>query len=122
MSGTLTLTGSEPLVLETLIRRGKIEASVLDEARQAISRTTGSHERALIRAGIVEDRTISEAYADEFLLAQLDRAEEETAVDRELVDLLPEKLCFDRLIVPLGAVDDTLEVAYVSPEDEWKSR
>ena len=114
MSGTLALTGSEPLVLETLIRRGKIEASVLDEARQAISKTTGSHERALIRAGLIEDRTIAEAYVDEFLLTPLDRALEDAPVDRELIELLPEKLCSDRLIVPLCVHDDTLDVAFVS--------
>ena len=117
MSGTLTMNGSEPLVLETLIRRGKIEASVLDEARQAVSKTNGSHERALIRAGLVEDRTIAEAYVEEFLLTPLDRSLEDAPVDRELVELLPEKLCSDRLIVPLCVREDTLDVAFVSPEE-----
>ena len=117
MSASLAMSGSEALVLETLIRRGKIEASVIEEARQAIARTTGSHERALIRAGLAEDRTIAEAYADEFLLAPLDRALEDAPVDRELVELLPEKLCMDRLIVPLAVRDDTLDVAFVSPEE-----
>jgi type IV pilus assembly protein PilB len=117
MSGPLAMTGAEPLVLETLIRRGRIEASVVDEARLAITKTNGSHERALIRAGLIEDRTIAEAYADDFLLTSLDRADEEVPVDRELTDLIPEKLCFDRLIVPLRVVDDTLDVAFVSPQE-----
>ncbi len=117
MTGTLAMTGTEPLVLETLIRRGKIEPSVLDEARQAIARTNGSHERALIRAGLSEDRMIAEAYAEEFLLTPLDRAEEEAPVDKELTDLIPEKLCFDRLIVPLAVRDDTIDIAFVSPEE-----
>ena len=117
MSRALAMAGAEPLVLETLIRRGKIEASALEEARQAIVKANGSPERALIRAGLVDDRTIAEAYADEFLLAPLDRDLEEAPVDRELVDLLPEKLCFDRLIVPLGVRDDTLDVGFVSPEE-----
>jgi type IV pilus assembly protein PilB len=117
MSGALAMVGTEPLVLETLIRRGKIDAAILDEARQAIAKTNGSHERALIRAGLVEDRTIAEAYLDEFLLTPLDRAAEEAPVDRDLAELLPEKLCFDRLIVPLRVVDDTLDVAFISPEE-----
>jgi type IV pilus assembly protein PilB len=117
MSGTLTMTGAEPLVLETLIRRGKIDPSVLDEARAAIAKTTGSHERALTRAEIVDDRTIFEAYADEFLLTRLDRAAEDAPVDKELVDLIPEKLCYDRLIVPLAIHDDALDVAFTSPDE-----
>jgi type IV pilus assembly protein PilB len=117
MRATAVLNGSEPLVLETLIRRGKIEPLVVDEARQAIAKTSGSRERALIRAGLVEDRVIAESYADEFLLTPIDRALEDTPVDRELIDLIPEKLCFDRLIVPLSITDDVIDVAYVSPEE-----
>jgi type IV pilus assembly protein PilB len=117
MSATAVLNGSEPLIIETLVRRGKLDPQVLDEARQAISKTSGSHERALIRAGLVEDRVIANAYADEFLLEQLERSLEDTPVDRELIDLIPEKLCFDRLIVPLAIVDDALDVAYASPDE-----
>ena len=117
MSGTLTMAGGEPLVIETLLRRKKIESKDLNEARQAISRTNGSHERALVRAGLVEDRVIAEAYVEEFLLTPLEQADEESPVDLDLVDLLPEKLCYDRLIAPLRVVEDMLDVAFVSPEE-----
>jgi type IV pilus assembly protein PilB len=117
MSSTATTIGSEPLLLDTLIRRGKIDLEVVEEARQAIAKTSGSHERALIRAGLVEDRVIAVAYADEFLLTPLDRLLEDAPVDRELIDLIPEKLCYDRLIVPLSVSDDTIDVAYVSPDE-----
>ena len=116
MNGALSTTGTGSLVLEALIRRGRIGRATLDEARQVIAKTNGSHERALIGSGLVDDRAIADAYADEFLLARLDRDSEEVPVDRELADLLPEKFCFDRLIVPLAIRDDTLDVAYVSPE------
>ena len=120
----MAMTGTEPLVLETLIRRGKIEPSVVDEARQAIAKSAGSQERALVRAGLVEDRTISEAYVDEFLLTPLDPSQEDDPVDRDLLlEMLPEKLCTDRLIVPVRVVrDDTLEVAFVSPEETGPGR
>ena len=116
MNGALSTTGTGSLLLEALVRRGKIGRASLDEARQAIARTNGSHERALIGSGLVDDRTIADAYADEFLLARLGQEAEEAPIDRELADLLPEKFCFDRLIVPIAVRDDTLDVAYVSPE------
>ena len=116
MNGALSTTGTGSLMLEALIRRGKIAPSSINEARQVIGKTNGSQERALIDAGLVDDRDIADAYADEFLLARLDPAGEGAPVDRELADVLPEKFCVDRLIVPLANRDDALDVAYVSPE------
>ena len=70
MSGpSLASTDSEPMVLEVLQRQGLLDPALLAEARQAIAKASGSPERALIRAGLVEDRVIADAYADEFLLA-----------------------------------------------------
>ena len=111
MSATLTMSESDSLAVSTLIRRGIIEGATVEEARKVVAKTNSSHERALVRAGVVEDRAISEAYAEEFLLTRLDPAEETTPVDLDLVELIPEKLCYDRLIVPLAVRDDTVDVA-----------
>ena len=113
---TLATTEAEPLLLELLVRRGKLDAASLAEARLAISKTSGSVERALIRAGLIEDRAIAEVYAEELLVARLDQEAEDAPVDRELVEILPEKLCLDRLIVPLKVEGDTLDVAFCSPD------
>jgi type IV pilus assembly protein PilB len=117
MSQSLTMTDSEPLVLEIMVRKGKLDASRLAEARQAIADSSGSPERALIRAGLLEDRVIADAYADELLLTRLERAMEDSPVIRELAEILPEKLCHDRLIVPVAVHGETLDVAYVSPDE-----
>ena len=116
MNATLAPNAADPLVLEVLARRGLIAAAQLEKARAVIAEAGGSPERALVRAGLVGDRVIARAFAEEYLLIPLPKEAEEAPVDRDrLLDLIPEKLCQERLIVPIAVRDDTLDVAYVSP-------
>ena len=42
---------------------------------------------------------------------------DDAELDPELAALLPEKLCRESLLVPVSRQDETLEVAFVSPDD-----
>ena len=73
-------------------------------------------EATLIRGGFITDREIANIYSEDLFLPAMTGDGEAGAVDKKLGDLLPEKLCIDRLFCPVARRDDALDVAFVSPE------
>ena len=107
-----------PLILEMLERRNWFDRKKLDEI-QALLRNLPANvlsELALIRSGHISDQEIASLYAEDLALPLVSNTFDAGGVDMELANLLPEKLCFDKLICPLRVNGDRLDLAMVSPD------
>jgi type IV pilus assembly protein PilB len=107
-----------PLILEMLERRNWFDRKKLDEI-QALLRNLPANvlsELALIRSGHISDLEIASLYAEDLALPLVPSTLEAGEVDMELANLLPDKLCFDKLICPIRVEGNRLDIALVSPE------
>jgi type IV pilus assembly protein PilB len=116
MSRLLELNESEPLILELLVRDARVDPKRLAAARELMVREKIPAERALVRAGLVSDAEIAQAYAQEMPLPVYEPGADDPPADPALSQLLPEKLCREKLLVPLAMREGMLDVAFVSPE------
>ncbi len=112
-----TSTDSQPLIVQVLLKNGVIDAKMLSVLRESPPMGDEIPERALIRLDLATDRQIAEAYADYLAVPLYDPAAEDDAIDPTLSRVLPEKLCRDQLIVPLAVRGETVDVAFVTPNE-----
>jgi type IV pilus assembly protein PilB len=114
---SVDLTNSQPLILQLLLDGGLLDPKQLDAVREAHSKERGLLEGVLVKLGVVSDRAIAEAYSRYLMVPLLAEPSEDADVDPELATLLPEKLCRESFLVPVSRRGETLEVAFVSPDD-----
>ena len=118
MNSVFDTTGTQPLILELLARRNRFEPKQLEEFGELMEKAGPGTvpEVLLIKGGYLADQEIASVYAEDLFLPIVPQLAEGTEIDKELAGLLPEKLCTDKLICPMGVHDDVLDVAFVSPE------
>jgi type IV pilus assembly protein PilB len=118
MSTVFETSVSRPLILELLARRNWFEFKQLNEVEEAIGKAGAGvlPEVALIRGGYIAEQEITSLYAEDLFLPAVLSDVEAGEVDPTVAGLLPEKLCFDKLICPMMVRDQVLDVAFVSPE------
>ncbi|MBI3466235.1 MAG: Flp pilus assembly complex ATPase component TadA, partial [Planctomycetes bacterium] len=102
---------------QLLLQKGVLDQRKLETLYEAKSKESGPLEPILIRLGIASDREIAAAYSEYLATPLFEPATTEPGVDRTLNRLLPEKLCRDQLIVPVSVRGDTLDVAFVRPDE-----
>jgi type IV pilus assembly protein PilB len=113
---TIAPTDSQPLIHQLLIESGELDPKRLSVLRESPPKDDEIPERALIRLGLATDRQVAETYAEYLAVPLHDPPEgDETVVDAALGRLLPEKLCRDQLVVPIADREDSLDVAFVTP-------
>jgi type IV pilus assembly protein PilB len=119
MPSTFDDTETPPLVLELLARRNWFKPKQLEEIGDTLHKAGSATlpEVALIRAGYISEQEIASIYAEDLFLPSIRSDLEAGAIDKEIGNLLPEKLCIDRLLCPMAVRDDVLDVAFVSPEE-----
>jgi len=117
MNTLFNISHSQPLILEILDRHNWLEPKQLAEVGELMRKAGPGNppEVILIRAGYISDREVAALYAEHLFLPEIDLGTGE--VDKELALLLPEKLCFDKLICPMTVRGDLLDVAFVSPDE-----
>lgn len=74
-------------------------------------------ELLLVESGLVTGDDVAQAYAEYLEVPVFPPPADLTKVDRTLASLLPEKLCRDQMIVPVGVNDGVIEVAFISPHE-----
>jgi type IV pilus assembly protein PilB len=111
-TGTAAAT---PLILQVLQARGAIDARQVESLRDAAAKGDDLIERAIVRAGAATDREVAAAYSEHLSIPLFEGGP--AGVDRELGRLLPEKLCRDQLIAPVGVRGEQLDVAFVTPNE-----
>jgi type IV pilus assembly protein PilB len=114
MTRPATMTDNQPLIISLLVDRGVLDAKKLDTVRELQGTDGGSIEQTLVQRTLATDRDVAQAYCDFLKVSFFEPPATGPAVDRDLSRLLPEKLCRDQLIVPIGR-DAVLDVAFVSP-------
>lgn len=107
---------AEVPILEFLRRREVLDPEALDAARRIVAEADDLPERALSRSGIVTERELLQALTEELQLPRLD-PNDAPAADPELRRLLPEKLCWGHLVVPIAAGMGTVVIAMASASE-----
>jgi type IV pilus assembly protein PilB len=117
VTATVNLTAGQPLLVQLLLERGILAPKKLEALREAQAKDRSPVEAVLVRAGLATDVQIAEAYSEYFAVPIYTRPAGEVASDPTLGSLLPEKLCRDRLLVPVAVRGDLLDVAFVAADD-----
>ena len=119
MTTVFAETEAPPLILELLSRRDWFKPKQREEIEELLQKSKANTlpEVALIQAGHITEQEIATIYAEELFLPLIGESAAADAIDMEVGSLLPQKLCIDRLICPLGIRNEVLDVAFVSPEE-----
>lgn len=110
------IVADQPLLIQLLLDRGLLAEEDLREVHQALVQSNAPIEVALAQAHIATEREIAQAYADHLRLPVVSE-ETPLAVTRELAELVGERVCREKFVVPLSREDGTLEVAFANPTD-----
>ena len=111
------MTSTQPLIIELLLQKGLLEPKKMEALREAQAKDNMPLEGLLVKKELVSDQDIAQAYADYLVLPLFEPEASGADVDRALGRLLPEKLCRDQWIAPVAMRGDTLELAFVSPDE-----
>ncbi len=106
---------TQPLIVQLLLESGSIDTKRL---RELPERDNDLSDRTLIRAGLTTAEEIARLYAAHLGVPLYDPQRggvQDTS--QQLGRLLPEKLCRDQLIAPVGLNGGELEVAFVTPHE-----
>ncbi len=119
MSNAFADTETQPLILELLARRNWFKPKQLEEIEELLRKSKANTlpEVALIRAGHISEQEVTNIYAEDLFLPTIRNNLEAGVIDKEVGNLIPQKLCTDRLICPMTVRDEVLDVAFVSPEE-----
>ncbi|MBN1591535.1 MAG: hypothetical protein JW888_18620, partial [Pirellulales bacterium] len=112
MAKTSTLNSTRPLVLDLLLKKGRLEESDLLTIQEAQRKERLSIEETLLKKRLVSERDIAEVYSEYLMVPLFEPASHEVRVDLELSRLFSEKLCRDHLLAPVAIHDNVLEVAF----------
>ena len=100
MTGRSELTESRPLLIQLLLEKEILTPEQIETLGEVRAKDHGSLESVLVKKGLVMDQHIAEVYADYLMLPLFDMPPE--TADVRLASLLPEKLCRDHTLVPVG--------------------
>ena len=102
MANAFADTAARPLILDLLARRNWFDSGRLGEIEETLQKAKPGTlaEVTLIRAGYISEQEIAGIYGEDLFLPTIQSTLEAGALDKELGNLLPEKLCSDRLDLP----------------------
>jgi type IV pilus assembly protein PilB len=116
MSETDTFVVGQPLLVTLLVERGALKQEDLAEVQKSMAQHNQSVEEALARSELVTEEIIARTYA-EHLRLPLVGLDAPLAVDKEMAAAIGERICRERLVVPLSREHGILEVAFANPTD-----
>lgn len=101
--------------LVKLIKDGVISPDQLEEARDLASSLGVSTEDALVRLGYVSASELTERQASQYGYDFVDL--ESMEIPRTVIELVPESVARENVVIPLGLDDDTIQVAVSNAMD-----
>jgi type IV pilus assembly protein PilB len=118
MPSVFEANATRPLILELLSRRDWFKPKQLEEIEEAVGKASPGTlpEVALIRGGYIAEQEVTSLFAEDLFLPAIRSNVEAGEIDKSVANLLSEKLCFEKLICPITAHEESLDVAFVSPE------
>lgn len=114
MNDTVLL--DQPLIVQLLMQHDLLEEQDLPEVQKALSVPNMTVEEALVRAHLAVDTDIAEIYAEQMHVALVGQ-DEPLQLDKELAELVGERICREKLVVPISRENGTLVVAFTNPTD-----
>lgn len=113
MKNTVITNESLPLIVRLMEPRRPIDPVALTAVRDTLAKEKTTLEELLIRRNLASEQDIAAAYSDYYVIPLF---ASEDKLDRELANLLPEKLCRDHFIAPVEQNDKALAVAFFTPK------
>jgi type IV pilus assembly protein PilB len=104
-------------VVDLLQEKGLLTPEQVQLLRDAQATDDRRVEYVLIDSGLATEQDIARVYADYLSVPVYEPPTDLATVDRTLASLLPEKLCRDQTIVPVGVDDDSITVAFISSNE-----
>jgi len=117
MPNAAELNETLPLILQLLLDKRLLDSKQLDALREFQAKDNSPLESILIKKGFANDQDIAKVYSEYLVVPIVELPAGGPALDPSLARLIPEKLCRDQLIVPVALDGETLDVAFVSPNE-----
>ncbi|HVC98511.1 MAG TPA: ATPase, T2SS/T4P/T4SS family [Pirellulales bacterium] len=117
MSNVTEMNGAYPLIVQLLLDKGLLDSKQLEALLEFQARDNSPLESILIKKGFANDQDIAKVYSEYLVVPIVELPASGPALDPTLARLIPEKLCRDQLIVPVAIDGETLEIAFVSPNE-----
>lgn len=99
---------------EILLRRGVITSAQLDEARRSAAQARTKLAEVLVSSGAASSEEVARAQAQQFGLDYVNL--NEVSISQALIDLIPESVARENVVLPLAAEDGQLTVIVSDPE------
>jgi type IV pilus assembly protein PilB len=109
-------TSDQPLLVQFLMKHGRLSEEKLPAVQEAMARYEGSVEDALIQANLADEDLIAQIYSEELYLPLLE-GDEPLRVDNEIAEQVGEQICREHRLVPALRDGDTLLVVCANPTD-----
>lgn len=100
---------------EVLLRRGVLSREQLSEARNMERQTGIKLQEALVKLGYATPQEVMSAIAEFHGLPFINL--EETAIPRSVIELVPESVARENVVLPLAQEDGALKIAISDPTD-----
>ncbi|MEE9295870.1 MAG: ATPase, T2SS/T4P/T4SS family [Phycisphaerae bacterium] len=94
---------------EILLRRGKVTAGQLEEARERCTKPTDRVEKALVEMGFASELDVLEVIGEQLSIPVIDLSEIE--VNPELLKVIPKRIVHRYRLFPVAQEDGTIRVA-----------
>jgi type IV pilus assembly protein PilB len=104
-------------IVQLLLDKELLSAEQVQALRDAQAGDDRRVEIVLAENGFVTEQDIAQAYAEYLAAPIYELPGDPATIDRSLASQLPEKLCRDQLIAPVGVDSGTIEVAFTSPNE-----
>ena len=106
----------QPLLVQFLLKQGRLKDENLPTVQEALGRFEGSVEDSLIQSNLAGDDLIAQTYSEELHLPLLD-GDEPVTVDHEIAEKIGEQICREHRLVPVLRDGEALLVACANPTD-----
>jgi len=116
MSGTATFIPGQPLLVTLLLEHGLLKQEDVAEVMKAASQQNQTVEGVLARMELASGEVIAKMYA-EHLRLPLVGLDTSLVLDKEMAEAVGERICRERLVVPLSHEHGILEMAFANPTD-----
>jgi type IV pilus assembly protein PilB len=112
MNATGLAMESHSLIVRLLLERGVLDVKKLRDVKGRDGEITVED---LVKSGVVTDRDIASAFSEHLFLHLYERVEGDVAPP-EYARLLPEKLCRDHLFALIEIREDSMDLAFATPD------
>ena len=111
-----TFGTEQALLVRLLLERKVLKIEDVPKVTEKLSQQNVTLEQAIVDTELATDAEIAQAYADYFHLPMVEAGAVLT-MDAEAVEMIGEKICRERMVVPISRGNGSLEVALANPSD-----